>query len=621
MSKTMTISEAAAKWNISGSLVSRMCREGKIPQVQKTEGKWLIPADAKKPVRVNVGRSVTTGIKKKQREMLPLPIGVSDYRKASSSYYYVDKTLMIRDFLDEVPMVSLFTRPRRFGKTLNMDMLRTFFEKAEEDTSVYFRDKKIWKCGAAYKAEQGKYPVVFISFKDVKCSTWPETYDMLAKQIVLEYKRHPELMDVKHNADADFYCRIIQSKATENDLMVSLMMLTKMLHDYHGIEPIVIIDEYDTPIQQGHSSGFYDEAILFIRNLFSGAFKDNSHLKWGFLTGILRVGKESIFSGLNNLKIYSILDNKFSEYFGFTPAEVREMAEYYAVPEKYEEICEWYDGYRFGKAEIFNPWSVINYFSNDCLPRAFWLSTGSNDIIGEMLTVADNDVYEHLHELMLGKSFLSSIDTSVIYPQIRQNPSSIYSFLLVAGYLKAEEIGISPSGDLMCNVSLPNKEVALVYNKEILAKLDQIVPQSLAVSIQEAVYTHNSAKLKFLLEKLLRESVSFYDTAKETFYHGLILGLCATFGGDYYVTSNRESGDGRYDIQIMPKNTEQTGFLFELKATKSCSEQELHELAETALQQINENRYEMEMRNRGITWIVKYGVAFSGKMADVVVEG
>lgn len=620
MSKTMTISEAAAKWNISGSLVSRMCREGKIPHAQKPAGQWLIPVDAEKPARASKGSSASSKAKKKQREILPLPIGVSDYRKASSEYYYVDKTLMIRDFLDEVPMVSLFTRPRRFGKTLNMDMLRTFFEKTDEDTAVYFKDKKIWKCGAAYKSEQGRYPVVFISFKDVKCSTWAETYDMLAKQIVMEYKRHPELVNSEHNADADFYRQVVQGTATENDLMVSLMMLTKMLHDYHGIEPIVIIDEYDTPIQQGHSSNFYEEVILFIRNLFSGAFKDNSHLKWGFLTGILRVGKESIFSGLNNLKIFSILDNKFSEYFGFTPDEVREMAAYYSVPDKYAEICDWYDGYRFGKAEIFNPWSVINYFSNDCLPRAFWLSTGSNDVIGEMLAVADNDVYERLHELMLGKSFLSSIDTSVIYPQIKQNPSSIYSFLLVAGYLKAEEIGISPSGDLMCNVSIPNKEIALVYNKEILAKLNHIVPQSLAVSIQEAVFTHNSTKLKSQLEKLLRESVSFYDTAKETFYHGLILGLCATFGSDYFVTSNRESGDGRYDIQIMPKDSKQTGFLFELKATKACSEDELHALAETALHQINENHYEMEMQSRSICRIVKYGVAFSGKMVDVVVE-
>ena len=468
MKETMTIIEVAAKWEVSSSMVSRMCREGKILHAQKVNGQWMIPVDAVYPERINKKGL----IKKTRRNVLPLPIGVSDYRKASTEYYYVDKTLMIRDFLDEVPMVSLFTRPHRFGKTLNMDMLRTFFEKTEEDTSVYFKNRKIWECGIEYTAEQGKYPVVFISFKDVKCNTWTETYDMLAKQIVLEYKRHAELCDESRNADVDYYLRVIHQQVTENDLMVSLMMLTKMLHEYHGIEPIVIIDEYDIPIQQGHSSEFYDEVILFIRNLFSGAFKDNNHLKWGFLTGILRVGQGSIFNDLNNLKIFSILDHKFSEYFGFTPLEVREMAAYYAVPAKYAEICEWYDGYRFGKSEIFNPWSVINYFSNDCIPRAFWLSTGSNDVIGEMLVVGDEEVYERLYELKLGKSFVSSIDTSVIYPQIRQNPSSIYSFLLVSGYLKAEEIGISPSGDMMCNVSLPNKEIALVFDKEILAKLD-----------------------------------------------------------------------------------------------------------------------------------------------------
>lgn len=620
MIETMTISEAAAAWNISGSLVSRFCRDGKIPNVQKINGQWMIPTNAEYPAGTNKKTSIHKKSNAKQQETLPLPIGVSDYRKASTAYYYVDKTLMIRDFLDEVPMVSLYTRPRRFGKTLNMDMLRTFFEKTAEDTSIYFRNKKIWSCGSRYRDEQGKYPVVFISFKDVKCSTWAETYDMLARQIIMEYKRHSELDDDALNKDADYYRRITCGQATENDLMVSLMMLTKMLHEYHCMEPIVIIDEYDTPIQQGHSCGFYNDVILFIRNLFSGAFKDNSHLKWGFLTGILRVGKESIFSGLNNLKIYSILDHKFSDYFGFTPDEVREMTSYYSADEKYTEICDWYDGYRFGKSDIFNPWSVINYFSNSCIPGAFWLSTGSNDIIGEMLSVADSEIYEHLQELMTGKSFLSSIDTSVIYPQIRQYPSSIYSFLLVAGYLKAEEIGISPSGDLMCNVSLPNKEIALVYNKEILSKLSGIVSQSLAIAIQEAVFTNNSVRLRTLLEKFLRESVSFLDTAAEVFYHGLILGLCATFGSNYILTSNRESGDGRYDIQIMPKDINRTGFIFELKAGKACSAEDLKALAAAALEQINKKHYASEMQNHGVKKIVKYGVAFSGKIVEVIIE-
>lgn len=611
MAKMMTINEAVAKWGISTSMLARLCREGRIAGAEKVKKSWIIPADAQYPADARLKADGHTATKK---QLLPLPIGISDYRKASSEYYYIDKTLMIRDFLDEVPMVSLFTRPRRFGKTLNMDMLRTFFEKTGEDTSRYFVNKRIWACGEAYRAHQGKYPVIFLSFKDVKCKTWEETYDLIAMLISMEYKRHTELATAT-NPDYDFYQKIVHEKAEANDFMLSLMMLSKMLHEHHGIEPMVIIDEYDTPIQQGHSCGFYDDVVLFIRNLFSGAFKDNKHLKYGFLTGILRVAKESIFSGLNNLKINSILGNRYSEYFGFTPNEVREMAAYYGAKDKYDEICAWYDGYRFGDTEIFNPWSVINYFSNERKPGCYWLSTGSNDVIGEMLTHADEMTYHRLHSLLQGEAFNTAVDTSVIYPQIQKNPSSVYSFLLVAGYLKAEETSIAPTGDLMCKVSLPNKEISFVYNKEILSKLEHIVPQALAISIQEAVFDNDVKRLKTLLEKLLRESVSFYDTAKEIFYHGLVLGLCAVFSDSYAVTSNRESGDGRYDIQLMPKNVNRPGFIFELKAEKNCDD--LKELAQVALQQIEDNGYDTEMLTRGVRTVVKYGVAFSGKNVEI----
>ena len=564
MKDIITINEASQLWGIAPTRIAKLCREGRIEGARKEKKAWLIPADAQRPVdgRIKSGAYIKKNTKEFKASLLPLPVGISDYRKASSEYYYIDKTLMIRDFLDEVPMVSLFTRPRRFGKTLNMDMLRTFFEKTNDDTSVYFQDKKIWACGQKYRDYQGKYPVIFITFKDVKCKTWEETYDLISKLISLEYKRHEELSDQALNPDIDFYKRIIFDKASEHDYMLSLMILSKMLHEHHGVEPIVIIDEYDTPIQQGHSCGFYDDVVLFVRNLFSGAFKDNKHLKYGFLTGILRVAKESIFSGLNNLKINSILDNRYSEYFGFTHEEVQKMAEYYSASDKVEEICAWYDGYRFGKTEIFNPWSVINYFSNECQPGAFWLSTGSNEVIGEILTHADEDTYERLNALLQGDSVLTYVDTSVIYPQIQKNPSSIYSFLLIAGYLKAEATELAPSGDFMCEVSLPNKEISLVYNKEILSRLEPLVSQSIAISIQEAIFKNDATRLKGLLEKYMIESVSFHDTSKEMFYHGLVIGLCALFSGSYRVSSNRESGEGRYDIQLMPKDKKRPGFLF-----------------------------------------------------------
>ena len=266
--------------------------------------------------------------------------------------------MMIKDFIDERPMVTLFTRPRRFGKTLNMDMLRTYFEKSDKDTSVYFRDKKIWNCGQKYRDYQGKYPVIFLTFKDVKFDTWEETFAAIRDIFAKETRRHKELLnsDKCDEYSKKTYEKLADGKVNEVELASALLDLSAMLHKHYAVAPIIIIDEYDTPIQQGYQKDYYDKVIRFMRNLFSGGFKDNQHLSFGFLTGILRVAKESIFSGMNNLSINSVLDNKYSAYFGFTADEVMEMAEYYGAADKYDEICQWYDGYRFGKTEIFNPW-------------------------------------------------------------------------------------------------------------------------------------------------------------------------------------------------------------------------------------------------------------------------
>ncbi|MBQ5865332.1 MAG: AAA family ATPase [Oscillospiraceae bacterium] len=548
-----------------------------------------------------------------------LPIGISEYRKAVSKYYYIDKTLLIKELIDEGAAVSLFTRPRRFGKTLNMDMLREFFEISDEDTAAYFRDKQIWSQGEEYQKEQGKYPVVFVSFKDIKCSNWEETYALLYKIIRSEFLRHSELRlsEKLDKYDKEYIERILGHSAEKNDLTLSFRELSRMLHIHHGVPPVIIIDEYDIPIQQGHMKGFYDDVVSFIRNLFSGGLKDNRHLSYGILTGILRVAKESIFSGLNNLKINSILDEKYSQYFGFTASEVRAMAAYYGVPDKYDEICQWYDGYRFGDTDIFNPWSVINYFNNNCKPKAFWQFTGSNDIIGEVLANADEDIYERLNMLMQGKSFLTYVDTGVIYPQIQNNPSTIYSFLLVAGYLKSLRSDSEFGSDYMCEVAIPNKEISFVYSKEILSKLDKIIPSSTAIAIQEAIYAGNSATLQKQLHKLLLQSASYHDTTHENFYHGLVLGLCAMFDNRYDVTSNRESGEGRYDIQLFPLRKNLPGILIELKAAKGCSDTALDELAQNALQQINDRKYDTEMLKHGVDGIIKYGVAFCGKKVSI----
>lgn len=619
MSDTMRVKEAAKNWDISERRVTTLCKEGKIKGAKKQGRFWLIPADAEKPA----DNRVRSGVYKRSTRPvnLPLPIGISDYRVAVTDYYYIDKTMMIKDFIDERPMVSLFTRPRRFGKTLNMDMLRTFFEKTNEDTSLYFKDKKIWQCGKKYRDYQGKYPVIFVSFKDVKFNTWAETFAAIKDIFANETHRHIELQTSKtlDKYDKKTFEKLLSGDVTEVELSSALCDLSRMLHKHYGVAPIIIIDEYDVPIQQGHMNDYYDSCILFMRNLFSGGLKDNKHLSFGFLTGILRVAKESIFSGLNNLTINSVLDNKYSSYFGFTSDEIREMTAYYGVEDKYNELCEWYDGYRFGKTEIFNPWSVINYFNNGCEPRAFWQATGSNEIIGEIIAEADNDIYEKLTSLVNGETFTTYIDTGVIYPQIKKNPSTIYSFLLVAGYLKVLKTTPAFNGDFMCEVALPNKEISLVYHKEILQQLDTVIPQPTAISIQEAIFSGDNEKLKHLLQTLLMQSASSFDTAGENFYHGFMLGLCALLGGSF-VSSNRESGDGRYDIQLKPTNKNLPGILIELKAAKECSDTQLKKLSEKALQQIIDKKYDTELSAAGIQTIYKYGVAFCGKNVEISIR-
>lgn len=620
MANVISVKEAAMRWELAERTVRGLCIGGKIPGAIKNGRSWLIPAGAEKPVdnRIKTGAYVRA---KSRPKHLPLPVGVSDYRLASTEYYYIDKTMMLKDFIDERPMVTLFTRPRRFGKTLNMDMLRTFFEKTNEDTSKYFKDKKIWEQGEYYRSFQGKYPVIFITLKDVKHNSWDNTFANIGSIISSEYCRHSDLskspkLDKKQK---DFYDKMVSEKFSAVDLERSLLYLSEMLKKHYGEGAVIIIDEYDTPIQSGHTSGFYDDVIAFMRNLLSGCFKDNKSLAFGFLTGILRVAKESIFSGLNNLTINSVLDNKYSEYFGFTANEVKEMAAYYSAPDKFDEVCEWYDGYRFGKTDIFNPWSVINYFSNDCEPRAFWLSTGSNDIIGEIIKEADNEIYERLSSLVNGGSFTTYIDTSVIYPQIKNNPSSIYSFLLMAGYLKVVKSSVSISGDFMCEVALPNKEISLVYRKEILQKLENLIPQATAIAVEESIFSGNGEKLRDIISNFLIQSVSAFDAAGENFYHGFMLGVCALFGNSY-VTSNRESGDGRYDIALSPKVNNLPGIIIELKAEKNCNENELQELAKTALKQINDKKYDTELKSKGVKTIYKYGVAFSGKHVAIEAE-
>lgn len=597
----LSCSDASKAMGFSVRRIQQMCKNGELPGAIKEGRKWLIPDETIHMNHFAKNKS--------------LPIGVSDFKLATTGYYYVDKTLMIRDFLDKKPMVSLFTRPRRFGKTLNMDMLRVFFEKTNEDTSVYFKDKQIWQCGDYYTKHQGQYPVIFLTFKDVKSMTWEETFQKIRRLISLEFIRHNELetSSVLTAYEKEQYHLLAKDSGDEVDCQMGLQLLSLLLHKHYGRECIIIIDEYDTPIQQGHTCNFYPEIVNFMRNFFSGGLKDNPHLAFGFLTGILRVAKESIFSGMNNLKTYSILDDGYSSYFGFTEKEVKDMLRYYGKDDKYNELSEWYDGYRFGNTEIFNPWSVINYISDNCFPKAFWQSTGSNEIIGEIIQAATPEITKDLYKLLCGEKIAAYIDTGVIYPEVQNNPYSIYSFLLVAGYLKVANIYPQSDGNFMCDVAIPNKEITFVYEKEVLNRTNQ---NSLAISISQAIFSKDTQKLQALLEDFMVKSISSIDGANEGFYHGMMLGLCAILGNRYKIRSNRESGLGRFDIQLIPLTKGMPGFIFEFKHTKD-EHTDLSALADSALQQIEAKKYDTELRDNGVNSIISIGIAFRGKSAVV----
>lgn len=612
--------QIATEWGVSDRSVNDMCKKGRIEGAVKVKGAWQIPDDAKKPEdgRVSSGKYVK---KAAGTEVKSLPIGISDYVRAQSEYYYVDKTLLIKEFLDQKPLVSLFTRPRRFGKTLNMDMLRVFFEISEEDTSKYFTDKAIWKCGEEYCAHQGKYPVIFLTFKDVKFDTWEATIDKIRGLLQEEYGRHQELAasDRLAEYEKEYFAKILAGTANEVELTSALEKLSKMLAVHYEKAPIIIIDEYDTPIQEGYSKDFYEEIIGFMRNFFSGAFKDNRNLSYGFLTGILRIAQESIFSGLNNLTVNSVMDEEYDNYFGFTGTEVHKMLEYYGVLDKENELKEWYDGYLFGSEEIYNPWSVINYISKGCIPQAYWVHTGKNEILEDVLKAATDGITEKLFALLQGETVVARIDQNVVYRALAEEPANIYSLLLVAGYLKAPKKELQADGSYLCEVSIPNREIVAVYKSEILSHLLQIgaITRTTADKIAESLYANDDKKLQKAVAEYMDKSISFYDAGAEGFYHGLVLGLIALMDNQYKIKSNRESGDGRYDISMIPRQDRYPGIIMELKWKKDLSAGALEKLADEALAQMNEKRYDSEMKEDGIRNILKFGIAFSGKRVSV----
>lgn len=555
------------------------------------------------------------------QEKLPMPLGTTDFKRICRENYYVDKTLLIKDLLDQKTNIILFTRPRRFGKTLNMDMLRTFFEKTNEDTSIYFKDKAIWEQGEKYTDEQGKYPVIFLSLKDIKARKWETAYSLLKIIISSEYARHTELQSSNEISEQDynFYKKIINKNADEADFMFSLQILSKMLYQHHKKAPILIIDEYDTPIQQGFINDYYNDAVEFIRNFFSAALKDNPNITLSIMTGILRVAKESIFSGLNNIRVDSVLDDKFSNYFGFTNDEITSIAEYYGILEKIEKIKAWYDGYKFGDAEIYNPWSVINYLSNSYKAIPYWSQTSENTIIHEILKKYNEATYKNLYDLLKEDGKVTSIvKTNIIYPRLKEPQTNILGFLLMTGYLKSTKTTINEDGAYICQLNIPNKEIRTVYRDEIISLLNNEIGETTVTELRNALLEKNGEIIKNTLSEFLMRTISYFDGLKENYYHGLMLGLIAIFEYTHTIRSNRESGNGRYDIQLAPKNAAMPGIIIEIKAGDAKDDDNaLSNLAQVAFDQIAEKKYDTELLSLGVNIIHKYGIAFANKRVEL----
>ncbi|MCD8308194.1 MAG: ATP-binding protein [Clostridia bacterium] len=574
------------------------------------------------------------------KNLKPLPIGTASYKEAVMDCYCVDKTLLIRDILDKKVKVYLITRPRRFGKTFNMSMLQTFFENSGEDKSVYFKDKKIWKCGPEYTDKMGAYPVISISFKDARGNNWEECYNEITKVLSAEFKKRIKIADnPKLDAsDREKFIAIKEGLAQGSDYRDSLMWLTELMQSTCKKCPIILIDEYDTPIQAGYLYGYYDKVIDFIRPFFSKALKDNANIAFAVLTGINRVSKESIFSGLNNLKTYSILDDTFSEYFGFTRDEVRDMFDYYGYSGMYGTACAWYDGYRFGRSGIFNPWSIINYIDDGASsePKDYWINTSGNDIIYDLLKGATPEVLNNLIALLQGENIVAMIDENLTYPELKGDVTNAYSLLLMSGYLKTvdSQFCSMPDGILMglsqrhnyC-LAIPNEEVKdafYFFIKKLISSFCAKEPDGkLFIEIWDAIMARDADAVTASLHGFLSSTASYFDTAYESFYQGFMLSVCAYKWGSYLIHTQEPSGLGRYDIELEPRGQNLPGIIIEVESvtrSKSQNAGPLEKRARAGLEQIKAKGYNRNLLSRGIKDIILVGIAFNADEVSAVIE-
>lgn len=555
-----------------------------------------------------------------------MPIGIDDFGKIrNKEFYFVDKTAFIRQLIDSPREVTLITRPRRFGKTLTMSMLEYFFSIEKESQSRHLFDHlAIEQAGPEYMAQRGQYPVIFLTLKDIQNPSWLTWERMLSfirlflAQVYDRYRYIRERADI-NDVQARLFDHVVQGQATEDELALSLTNLMAMMQTYYGRKVILLIDEYDAPIQQAWESGYYTGCIGFMRQFLSSALKTNDTLEFAVLTGITRISKESIFSGLNNLDVCSVLRNQYAEVFGFTEAEIQELLETAHHGEKISELKKWYDGYHIGHAEIYNPWSVINYVANDCQARPYWVRTSGNSILRHLLSHTDELRVQMIQNLLHGKAVRVTLDDSLIDSEIDRDPGVLFNLLLTTGYLTVEKV-LSLSDDRYA-LRIPNEEIRKLYSTEILNSLGENVTKNTFDDLFDYLIEGEAENFALQLQQLLKAIVSVYDTAnKESFYHGFMLGMTALFlEKDYNVVSNRESGYGRFDLAIFPKDKDDVGVIMEFKV--AVNEVELQEKANEALRQIETQEYITEFQTRGIHNVWKYGIAFYKKKVAVVRAG
>ena len=547
-----------------------------------------------------------------------VPVGIEDFERIiNEDYYYVDKTQLIEELLINRAPVTLFTRPRRFGKTLNMSMIKYFFDvKNKEENKKLFENLKI--SNSEYMSEQGKYPVIFISLKDLKGDTWEECLKRLKLFIFDLYAEFEYIREKMNEWDKRKFEKVLYEKE-DADYIMSLKFLSDSLYKYYGEKVIILIDEYDAPIINAFDKGYYNEAVNFFQTFYSSALKTNSSLKYGILTGITRIIKEGIFSGLNNLYVNTILSRDYSEYFGLLESEVIEMLDYFDMKYKIEEVREWYNGYIFGESEVYNPWSIVNYIREKEI-KAYWANVSGNTLLENMLNHAGESVYEDLKRFTDGESIEKYISDGTTIKSLLSNDNEIWQLLLYSGYLtkdrKQKEIDVTTEYTDVYNLRIPNKEIRKYFGNMFLNRFfGTEVKTNL---LMKALEGGDIKKFEKTLGEIMINMLSHFDLDKEMekIYQVFMIGLVGFLMGKYEIISNDESGYGRYDLAMIPIKSNEKAYLMEFKISKT--KKGMEESAEKALKQIDEKKYDTKLKARGIKNILKIGIAFYGKEVKVV---